>query len=184
MTNDDALREHPDLGTLVDYLHRELPPGSDAALLAHLESCRPCAAAYEEQARIGEALRAQARAAERDLPQGVVASIWSAVEREGAAPESWWERLGAAFRPVVAVPLLVALAIAFFYFGVPALHGGTAVARTVDAAYLLDDHAALSSTVPFSESAVVPAALERDRPGGAQEWVADANAARDGATAH
>jgi anti-sigma factor RsiW len=182
MTNDDASREHPDLGTLVDYLHRELPPGSDAALLTHLESCRPCAAAYEEQARIGEALRSQARASERELPPGVVASIWSAVEREGAGQESWWERLVAAFRPVVAVPLLVALAIAFFVFGVPAMHGGTAVARTVDAGYLLDDHAALSSTVPFSESAVVPASLEQDRPGGDQQWVADAGAANGAAT--
>ena len=89
----------------------------------------------------------------------------------------------AAFRPVVAVPLLVALAIAFFYFGVPAMHGGTAVARTVDAGYLLDDHAALSSTVPFSESAAVPASLEQDRPGGDQQWVADTGAA-GGAAAH
>jgi hypothetical protein len=52
----------------------------------------------------------------------------------------------------------------------------------VDAGYLLDDHAALSSTVPFSESAVVPASLEQDRPGGDQQWVADAGAANGAAT--
>ncbi|MGR4064231.1 MAG: anti-sigma factor family protein [Vulcanimicrobiaceae bacterium] len=180
MMKNDNLREHPDLGTLVDYLHRELPEGRDALLLAHLEACAPCRTAYEEQARIGEALRERARADERELPPGVVATIWDAVEREPKG--SWWQRMGAALRPVFAVPLVAAIAVAFF-FGVPAMHRTPAVTRTVDAASLIDDHAALTSTVPFAESSVAPASLEQDRPSDTQQWIADANAAA-GATAH
>ena len=65
------------------------------------------------------------------------------------------------------MPLLAALAVAFLFFGVPALHAGAPVAaRTVDAGYLLDDHAALSSTVPFTETRPRRLRSEQDRPGG------------------
>lgn len=161
--------EHYELDTIVDYLHRELPPERDAAVLAHLGTCTACRALYDDQAELGESLRAYARMTERELPPGVVARIRDAVANERSAA-SWPERFAAFLRPVYALPVAAALVVAA-YFGVvsPAIHPSVA---TIDAAYYLEDHAALTNTVPFSEGAVVPASLETDETGSDQRWVA------------
>jgi predicted anti-sigma-YlaC factor YlaD len=162
-------QQHFDNEQLVDYLHRELDPAQDAAILAHLETCAECRARYEAEARLSEVLRGHARASERDLPQGVVARIWDAVDRDAVRPNPW-ERFAALLRPIVAVPAAAVLVVAA-YFGLTTLHNGPAP-TTIDAAFYLDDHAALNSTLPFSEGAPLPATLERDETGSDQHWVA------------
>lgn len=144
---------------LNDYLHRELPPEQDGAVLAHLHACHACTQAYEEQARLSETLRAYARASERELPQGVVNRIWDQIERENLRP-TFAERLAAFWRPAVAVPVAALLVVGAF-FGYTTLHP-TAPVTTIDASYYLQDHAALTGTVPFSEGSVVPSSLRAD----------------------
>ena len=151
-------QKHPSTDTLIDYIHRELSPEDDAAILLHVESCDECRVRYETEARVSEALRLHARNSERELPQGVVNSIWAEID---SAPHSTFgERLRAAFRPVYALPVAAAAAVAI-YFGVAAQH--QAPVTTIDAAYYLDDHAALTSTTPFGEGNAVPAQLENDQ---------------------
>jgi anti-sigma factor RsiW len=153
---------------LIDYLRGELDPAKDASILAHLESCADCRAQYDAQAQLTETLRGFARESERDLPQGVVASIWDAVERVDT-PVSIWERLAAFLRPAIAVPVAAVLLVAM-YFGLAAHRGD--VVPAINAAYYLEDHAALNTTVPFSEGAALPATLEHDETGADQHWVA------------
>lgn len=141
---------------LNDYLHRELAPQQDASLLAHLHECAACTQAYEEQARLSEALKAYARMSERELPQGVVNRIWDQIERENTRP-SFAQRLAALWRPAVAVPAAAVIVVGAF-FGYAALHQSAPV-TTIDASYYLQDHAALTGTVPFSEGSIVPAGL-------------------------
>jgi len=160
-------QEHPTTETIIDYLHRELTPEADAAMLAHLESCKTCVAQYEEQARLTESLRAYARASERELPQGVVARIWDAVETQSAAP-SFGERIAALFRPIVAAPIAAVLVVAAF-FAFNATHRTTLT--TIDAAIYLRDHAAVTSTMPFGEGSVAPGSLRDESPSD-QQWVA------------
>jgi anti-sigma factor RsiW len=165
--------EHIELDKLIDYLHHELPPGDDAAVMSHLATCAACRALSEEQAHLTEALRSYARSTERELPAGVVARIWDAVETQRAGP-AWRRRIAAWLRPVVAIPLAAAFAL-LLYVGVvqPRLNPTGAV---ISAAYYLDDHAALTSTVPFSQGNVVPASLENDETGSDQRWVASTGA--------
>lgn len=148
-------QEHVTTEQLIDYLHGELAPGDDAHILQHLEHCGACAAAYDEQARVTEALRAYARASERELPQGVVNRIWDQIEREERSP-SWGARIAAFWRPAVAVPVAAVLVVGAF-FGFTATHH--AAVTTIDASYYLQDHAAITGTVPFSEGIVVPSGL-------------------------
>lgn len=163
-------QNHPTIEELVDYLHRELTPEADAALLVHLEACPDCAARYEEQAQLSESLRAYARASERDVPQGVIAGIWDTIERETARP-AWHEQLVAFFRPAYALPVAAILLLAIF-FGYNATHRGAPV-TTIDAAVYLRDHASLNSTMPFGEGAAEPASLRDDATVAAdQRWVA------------
>jgi anti-sigma factor RsiW len=159
-------QQHPTTEAIIDYLHRELTPEADAAMLTHLESCRDCAASYEEQAQLSEGLRAYARATERELPEGVVARIWDAVERESSAP-SFVERLQALLRPVIAVPIAAMLVVGAF-FAYNASHH--VPLTTIDAAVYLRDHAAVTSTLPFGEGPD-PASLRDDSPS-EQQWVA------------
>ncbi len=153
---------HPSTDKLIDYIHRELSPEDDAAILLHVESCDDCRARYEVEARLSESLRIHARATERELPQGVVNSIWAAIE---APPDpSLAERLRALFRPALALPVAAAAAVAI-YFGVAVTHH-TGSVTTIDAAYYLDDHAALTSTVPFGEGNALPTQFESDQTSG------------------
>ena len=140
---------------LIDYLHGELAPGEDAAVLLHLESCVPCRASYDEEASFSETLRSFARATERDFPPGVRARILSAVEASQTRP-AWTARLAAWLRPAVAIPVAAAVVVAAFAGYDSATHRSR---TTIDAAYYLDDHAALTSAVPFNEGNIVPTAL-------------------------
>ena len=148
---------HPTPDELIDYLHGELSPARDAAIHAHLAGCSECAEAREAELSLTEALRAHAKAQERELPSIVVTGIWNAVRRR---PASLWERLSASLRPAISLPVAAAIAL-LLYFGLRGTHG-TARAATVDAAYYLDRHATLSAITPFSEDNPVPAALSSD----------------------
>jgi anti-sigma factor RsiW len=149
------MNAHPNQDLLIDYLHGELAPGEDAALLLHLDSCAACRARYQDEVELSESLRAHARLSERDLPAGVRNAVWAAIESDERVP-SWSQRVAAWLRPAVALPLAAGLVIAAFIgYGSTAHHNGT----TIDAAYYLDDHAAITSAVPFSQGNTVPAAL-------------------------
>ncbi len=165
--------EHTTTEQLIDYLHHELSPEADAALLAHLKSCARCTAMYEEQARLSESLRAYARATERDLPPGMVTRIWDAVDARRAQPPLA-QRIAAFFRPAIAVPI-AAVVLAGAFFGYTATHHAAPMI-TIDAAYYLRDHASLNSTMPFGESAVEPASLRNDESPGDQHWIASTGA--------
>ncbi|MDP9025669.1 MAG: zf-HC2 domain-containing protein [Candidatus Eremiobacteraeota bacterium] len=153
---------------LIDYIHGELNPADDATILMHIEGCDACSAAHEAEARLSDALRVHARATERELPPGVIYSIRAAID-DGPAP-AWTARLAAFLRPAVAVPIGAAIAIAL-YLGAGTVHRSNAPA-TIDAAYYLDDHAALTRTVPFGEGTVVPSQLRNDQVGGNGQVVA------------
>lgn len=163
------MKQHPTAEQLIDYLHRELQPSEDATMLAHLEECGQCRSLYESEARLSEVLRSHAHATERELPQGVVNSIWAAIEAQDVAP-SFWERLARALRPIIAIPV-AAVAVAAAFVGFIVFHPN-ASATTIEAAYYLNDHAALTRSVPFSEGIVVPTSLENDETGADQHWVA------------
>ncbi|HTV94330.1 MAG TPA: anti-sigma factor [Verrucomicrobiae bacterium] len=149
------MKPHLTQEQLIDYLHGELAPGEDAGVLLHLEGCDPCRAQYEEEATLTESLRSFARTSERELPAGVRASILSAVEASQSQP-GWTARITGWLRPAVAIPVAAAIAIAVFAGYGSAVHSGR---TTIDAAYYLDDHAALTSAVPFNEGNTVPTAL-------------------------
>ncbi|MDQ2865787.1 MAG: zf-HC2 domain-containing protein [Candidatus Eremiobacteraeota bacterium] len=159
--------KHPTQDQLIDYIRRELPPADDAAILLHVEACGECRAQYESEARFLEALRSHARSTERELPAGVINRIWSAVDTP--AESTWQERLASLFRPAVAVPIAAVVALAV-YFGAGANYR-VGAPTTIDAAYYLDDHAALTSTVPFGEGNAVPSQLRSDQTGGTNEVV-------------
>lgn len=153
------MNEHLDVETLTDYLHRELEPERDASVHAHLAHCAACTLAYEAEARLSERLRAYARSVEREIPQGIVARVRSEVDEQQVP---WWH-FGRVLRPAVGLPVAAALVLATilgFSSLAPHLSGPPAIA----ASYYLDDHEALaSSSLPFSQTSVVPEALE---PGG------------------
>jgi len=142
---------------LIDYLHGELAPGADAALLLHLDQCVPCRAEYAAQARLTESLRAYARATERDLPLGFEARVLAAAESSSAPRSTWDWRTW--LRPAFAIPVGAALAIALYAAGFGFNNHPVTAATTIDAAYYLDDHAKLTSRVPFNEGATVPSSL-------------------------
>jgi len=142
---------------LIDYLHGALAPEDDAAVHTHLDSCSDCTSAYQDEAALTEALRAHALAEERDLPSGVVASIWAAIE--ASQRRSFARTLAAWLRPAVLVPIAAVVVIALML--APRLIPSSS-APTIDAAYYLQDHAALGSTMPFADSNAVPSALEND----------------------
>ncbi len=148
------MNAHPNHELLIDYLHGELAPGEDAALLQHLDNCTACRARYEDEIELSESLHAYARASERELPAGVRNAVWAAIE-SGERTPSWTQRVAAWLHPAVALPVAAVLVLAAFLgFGSSAHHG-----TTIDAAYYLDDHAAVTGAVPFSEGNTVPAAL-------------------------
>lgn len=145
---------HPTPEEIVDYLHGELSPEQDAAIHAHLATCDECVEIRDAEQSLTEVLRAHAKAQERELPPGVVATIRDAVRYQ---PPSLWERVSAAFRPAIAVPVALALA-AFVYFGFKLAHG-PAVASTISASNYVDCHAALSQTTPLSDDDPTPPLL-------------------------
>jgi anti-sigma factor RsiW len=147
--------QHVSPERLVEYMHGELPASEDAAVHAHLAGCRECREAYDSEVALTEMIRGHARAEERDLPPGVVATIRSAV---AGAERPWWTRLGDSLRPLAIGTAVAAGLLVGAFLSLRTWHTH-AQASTIDAAYYLDDHAALSQTTPFGEGTVVPAAL-------------------------
>jgi hypothetical protein len=72
------------------------------------------------------------------------------------------DRLRAALRPAIAVPVAAMIAVAVFV-GLPAVHPG-ANAPAVAATYLLEEHAAVASDNPLADRGLsVPAAVTDDQ---------------------
>lgn len=152
------MNEHVDHGVLIDYLHRELEPEQDAVVYAHLTVCADCAASYDAEARLSERLRADAQAAEREFPPRVTRGVFAAID--ASRMPAWLAQLRIALRPAVGLPVaaVVALALALGFSSLT----HPPHAPSIAASYYLDDHAALSSSsLPFSQTAVVPGALEQ-----------------------
>jgi hypothetical protein len=162
---------HPTEEQLIDYLHGELAPGADAEILLHLEGCAQCRDDYDAQARVSELVHDYAAATQCDLPLSLIDSIWTTVDSE--AP-SWTTRLAALLRPAVLVPLAAMLVLAAFLGYGPNWHRGETT--IIDAAYYLDDHAALTSTVPFGDGPVVPSSLFTGQSASDQQWLASSGA--------
>lgn len=160
------MNEHIDSAMLIDYLHGELQPEQDAAVLAHLAACTQCTAAYDAEAAITEAVRTEARLSERDLPPGVLARVRSEIDASASVP--WLERLHAFFRPAVGLPAAAVVVLAAV-LGFSSLGSHFASAPTIAASYYLDDHAALStSSLPFAQTTAVPESLESASTGSGQ----------------
>jgi len=146
MTN----QQHPTAEQLTDYVHGQLEPHVDAAIHAHLAGCAPCTQAHDAQTQLSEILRDYGRATERELPPGFAQRI---VANAVARPEPGWS-FASILRPAIALPSLAAIALAA-YLGVNAMHGGSARANTIDAAYYLESHAALASAMPFDDREIL-----------------------------
>ncbi len=150
--------------TLVDYMHGALTPQEDAAVYAHMETCESCRREFEAEAALTEMLRSYGAATECEMPSRLKAEIWSRIREAQPSP---WTRLREWLRPAVAVPIAAVLAVAA-YFGTTYLgpHGAPAI----EAAYYLQDHAALNNTTPFSDrGSVNPVDLENATPTEAQQ---------------
>ncbi len=139
--------QHPNTEELTDYLHNALAPQQDAAIHAHLDDCVLCRDEYAAEVRLSELLRSQAAREERELPPMLKASIWQAVRTLQPSP---MERLHAWLRPAYAIPV-AAVIVAAAVFGPAYLQGTRDGAPTIDAAYYLQDHAAMNTTVPFGD---------------------------------
>lgn len=139
------MMQHLTNDSLLDYIHGELSPADDAAVYAHIEQCQPCRQEYEAEVALGEMLRTQAARDERELPSTVKAEIWERIRSADPSPVA---RVLAWLRPAVAIPVAVAIAAAA-YFGTTYI--GSQPAPTIEASYYLQDHAAMNSTIPFSD---------------------------------
>ena len=156
---------HINENALIDYLHGELAPGEDAAVMLHLESCDECRAEYDAQVRLSESLRLYARMTESPLPDAVRTAVWESV---GTVPhEPLRARLQAWLRPFAGFGLAAAAGIAIAV-GVLSHHNGPAI----DAMYYLEDHAALTGNVPFHEGSIVPSSLVTGVVMSDQQWLA------------
>ena len=172
---DAIMTQHLTAEQLVDYLHNALSPGEDASIHAHLDDCARCRDEYAAEVSLTESLRKQALLEEREMPGAVKAAIWSEIRSARPSPMS---RLAAFWRPAVALPLAAALALAV-YFGPGMLNRQTAVGPSIEAAYYLQDHAALNNTVPFGDrTGANPAALENPSPAFADQTTVNAQPAR------
>jgi anti-sigma factor RsiW len=150
---------HPTPDELVDYLHGELPAGRDAAIHAHLRDCSACAEARDAEVRITELLRGHAQAQERELPPSVISGILDAVEQRRSPAWSLWS---AAFRPAIVMAATAAVVL-LLYVGIHSLNSVRGrLTTTIDAAYYVNDHAALSAMTPFSPEDPIPPTLASD----------------------
>ncbi|HET7813304.1 MAG TPA: anti-sigma factor [Candidatus Baltobacteraceae bacterium] len=148
------MTQHLTNETLQDYIHSDLSPQEDAQVYTHLEQCADCRAEYDAENTIGESLRAYAAETERELPATLKAAIWSEIR---SARPSFWSRFTASFRPAMALPVAAVIA-AGVYFGVTNM--GSPASPSIEAAYYLQDHAAMNDTTPFSDRGGAPANLE------------------------
>ena len=140
--------QHLSTEQLLDYLHKALAPEQDALVHAHLDECSRCHADYAAEVSISELLRNNAAAEERELPPMLKATIWQAIREATPTPA---ERVRAWLRPVYAIPVVAALLLGAFLAPGYLRGANTNQTPTIDAAYYLQDHAAMNSTVPFSD---------------------------------
>lgn len=139
------MTEHLGYETLIDYMHAGLTPEQDARVYEHLESCTPCRHEYDSELALTDSLRMYAAQDAREMPASVKAEIWARVRD---ARPSKIARISDWFRPAIAIPMAAAIALAA-YFGTAYI--GPRAPAPIDAAYFLQDHASLTSTVPFSD---------------------------------
>jgi anti-sigma factor RsiW len=145
---------HYDLETIDDYLHGELDEARDAAVHAHLETCVPCRAAYDENATIRDWIRTAADAEEREFPGQISARVWETVRAVKPGPFAF---LHTGWRPLVGLPVAAALAFAL-YLGHPFAHGGPQPG--IAASDLLLEHDAQMADNPLADHGmVVPASF-------------------------
>jgi len=149
------MKEHLRNDDLLDFLHEALSPEADAAIYAHLEECTACRKQHDFEAALTEAVQAYAVREERELPSTVKAEIWERVRSAKPSPLSW---VAGWLRPGVAIPVAAVIVLGA-YFGVSSM--GPRGVASIDAAYYLQDHAALNSTIPFSDrSSITPVDIE------------------------
>lgn len=139
------MTEHLGYQTLIDYMHAGLTPEQDARVYAHLEACVECRREYDAELALTDSLRTYLAQDARELPASVKAEIWARIR---AARPSPLGHLSDWFRPSVAIPMAAAIALAA-YFG--SVYIGPRGPAPIDAAYYLQDHAALNTTVPFND---------------------------------
>jgi anti-sigma factor RsiW len=152
---------HPSIERIVDYTRGELSARDDADVYAHLAECPACAGTHDQERRLTELLKAHARADERELPLGFASAIRARAAADEGEP-AWWSRhsVRAMLRPAAAVGIAALLVIAFVVsFTIPR---GPANANTITPSAYLENHAALSSTVPFEDGTNAPIALTAD----------------------
>lgn len=139
--------QHPTTEQLIDYVHGALSPENDAFLYAHIEDCSMCRAEHDAEVTLTEMLRNQATVEERELPPMLKAAIWQAVRE---SQPSMLDHLRAWLRPAYAIPVVVAL-LAGAYFAPAYFHPVSNSPQSIDAAYYLQDHAAMNGAVPFGD---------------------------------
>jgi anti-sigma factor RsiW len=96
------MNDHLSNDLLVDFVHGELPPELDAAAHVHLAGCAACREDFELEATLTEALRAAAKAEEREMPSLVNAAVWDRIRSAQPGPMA---RFAAWLRPAYALPI-------------------------------------------------------------------------------
>jgi anti-sigma factor RsiW len=145
---------HLETNELIDYLHGELEAIEDSQVHAHLQSCGACRSEYERESRLSELLKEAMREAV-ELPPSVKARIWQKVRTQADPP---YVRLLSFFRPMIAVPVAAAVAIAV-YFSSPLAHRAP-TSPTVDASYYFEQHAAEAIGNPLGDRSVTSSVIE------------------------
>ena len=151
------MMKHLGNDTIIDYLHRELAPGEDAAVLLHLEVCEQCSLQLNLESAIAGRLRTAAKAEELELPLGMREAIMARLAEAAPTP---LERLAAWLRPIVVVPLVAAAAAAAVL--IP-LGSHRAPAQALPVMYYLEEHAAHAQENPLADrsAAVMMTSLEQ-----------------------
>ncbi|MBC5801382.1 MAG: hypothetical protein GIX03_10280 [Candidatus Eremiobacteraeota bacterium] len=146
------MNQHLTNDTLIDYLHGELRPQDDALAHAHLAVCSSCRQARDAESGVTDFLRAGAAAEEQEFPSLVAAAVWQRIRE---APPTPLARFRTFFRPAIAVPLAAVLLVGG-WFASPLGHGSSGGARSIDALYYFQAHAAQSASSPLSEHSGMP----------------------------
>ncbi len=139
--------QHATNEQLTDYLHGQLTPNEDAFIHAHLADCSRCRDEYSAEVQLSEMLRNQAALESLELPSMVKANIWAAVRELQPSP---MERFRAFLRPAYALPVAAALLVGLI-FAPGYVHRAGTGSPTIDAAYFLEDHAAMGGLVPLAD---------------------------------
>jgi predicted anti-sigma-YlaC factor YlaD len=138
---------------LIDYIHHELAAEDDALVYAHLRDCADCCREYRAELAVTEALRGAAGAEEADMP----ATIPARVRHRVLAPERSRFEFRAFWRPAAMLATAAVLAL-IVLLALPLNH--PTAARSVDAAYYFEAHAAQEADNPFGDHTTGSAAIE------------------------